>query len=128
MFSVPQSYKRYNPKSINNRGKIGRKNLPFSVGGEPCDPLPPSPRHPLWLPPLLCKPITRAQTMCHTIYLMTMMMMIRIIVRMKVMMTNNFGAALISLPSAYILAQLYHGNGCLETLSLSWAPSDWETW
>ena len=50
------------------------------------------------------------------------------IVMMKVMMKNNLGAALISLPSAYILAQLYHGNGCLETLSLSWAPSDWETW
>ena len=124
MFSVPQLYKRCYPKNINNRGKIGRKSLPFSVGGEPCDPLPPSPQHPLWLPPLLCKPITRAQTMCHTIYLMTMMMTIRMMVMMKVMMRNNFGAALISLPSAYILAQLYHGNGCLETLSLSWAPSD----
>ena len=128
MFSVPQLYKRYYPKNVNNRGKIGRKKLPFSVGGVPCDPLPPSPRHPLWLPPLLCKPITRAQTMCHTIYLMIVMMSILTIVMMKVMMKNNFGAALISLPSAYILAQLYHGNGCLETLSQSGGPSDWETW
>ena len=57
--------------------------------------------------------------MCHTIYLMIVMMRMKVIVMMKVKMRNSFGAALISLPSAYILAQLYHGNGCLETLSLS---------